>query len=61
MKNEDPKMQYAVTKTYSLSMLHIARISDLAKRLGISQGECVRRAIDLFWEEQEKKEQAKNG
>lgn len=39
----------ATTKNYSLTMEHIAKVSDMAQRLGISQGEVVRRAIDLLW------------
>jgi V/A-type H+-transporting ATPase subunit B len=30
-------------------MAHISRVADLAQRLGISQGEVVRRAIDLLY------------
>ena len=40
----------AMTKTYSLTMMHIAKVNDMAQNLGISQGEVVRQAIDLLWE-----------
>ncbi|MEN6467165.1 MAG: hypothetical protein ABFD62_18480 [Syntrophaceae bacterium] len=30
-------------------MAHISRVADLAQRLGVSQGEVVRRAIDLLY------------
>ena len=40
----------AVTKTYSLTFAHIAKVSDLAVRLGISTALVVRRAIDLLYE-----------
>lgn len=50
----DPSINqdFAVTKTYSLTMLHIAKVTDLAERLGVSQAEIVRRAIDLLWEQE---------
>lgn len=46
-----PETPMAVTRTYSLTMLHIGKVSDMAQRLGISQGDVVRRAIDLLWKE----------
>jgi len=46
----------AVTRNYSLTMTHIAKVSDLAQRLGVSQGEIVRRAIDLLYQAEEDKE-----
>lgn len=39
----------AVTKTYSLTMGHIAKVADMAQRTGKSQGEIVRDAIDLLY------------
>ncbi len=45
--------EIAVSKTYSLTMLHIARVADLAERLKVSQGEVVRKAIDLLYERME--------
>jgi hypothetical protein len=48
--NPHPPVEMAVTKTYSLTFAHIAKVSDLAQRLGISQGEIVRRAIDLLYQ-----------
>lgn len=46
---EQPEI--SVTKTYSLTMAHIAKVSDLAQRLGVSQGEVLRRAIDALYAE----------
>ncbi len=46
--NQFPNL--AVNKTYSLTMLHIAKVSDLAERMQVSQGEVMRQAIDLLWE-----------
>jgi len=46
----------AISKTYSLKMVQIAKVSDLAARLGISQGEVVRRAIDMLYQAEEQKE-----
>jgi hypothetical protein len=39
----------AVTKTYSLTMEHISKVSDMSERSGDSRGEIVRKAIDLRW------------
>lgn len=39
----------AVTKTYSLTMLHIGMTSDLAQQLKISQGEVVRNSIERYY------------
>lgn len=47
---------FAVTRTYSLSNKHIALVNELADRLSkiesrkVSQGEVVRKAIDLLYE-----------
>jgi len=46
----------AVTRNYSLTMLHISKVSDMAQRLGIPQGEVVRNAIDLYYEQLESTE-----
>lgn len=46
---EQPEM--SVTKTYSLTMVHIAKVADMAQRLNISQGEVMRRAIDAYFAE----------
>ena len=51
-----PNLEIAVSKTYSLSFAHIAKVSDLAQRLGISQGEVVRRAIDMLYDAEAEKE-----
>lgn len=50
----------AVSKTYSLTMIHIARVADLAERLKISQGEVVRNAIDLLYEKLEDESEQQN-
>lgn len=47
----------AVTKTYSLTLAHIAMVSDMAKRLGISQGEVVRQAIEQFYKKNDEASQ----
>lgn len=49
--NDQPTVQtpIAVARNYSLTMAHISRVADLAQRLGVSQGEVVRRAIDLLY------------
>lgn len=56
--NDQPTIQtpISVAKNYSLTMTHIAKVSDLAQRLGISQGEVVRRAIDMLFQAEEEKE-----
>lgn len=41
----------AVTKTYSLTLAHIAMVSDLAKRLNTSQGDIVRTAIEFYYKQ----------
>ena len=46
----------AVTRNYSLTMSHIAKVADLAQHLGVSQGEIVRRAIDLLYAQIEEQE-----
>jgi len=57
--NDQPTLQISVAKNYSLTMTHIAKVSDLAQRLGVSQGEVVRRAIDLLYQaEEDKKDQS---
>lgn len=43
---EVPNQEYAVTKTYSMKMLHIGMVSDLALSKGTSQGREVRTAIE---------------
>lgn len=48
----------AVARNYSLTMMHIAKVSDMADRLKISQGEVVRRAIDMLWADLEKQDSA---
>ena len=58
MNEPTPNLEIAVSKTYSVSFLHIAKVSDLAQRLGISQGEVVRRAIDLLYQAEAEKEEA---
>lgn len=40
----------SVAKNYSLTLEHIAKVSDMAQRMGVSQGEIVRNAIDLLWD-----------
>jgi hypothetical protein len=47
----------AVSRSYSLTMTHIVKISELARRLGISQGEVVRRAIDMLYQAEAEKEE----
>jgi hypothetical protein len=42
---------YAVTKTYSVNMVTIAKVSALSIQLGISQGEVVRRAVELYYQQ----------
>lgn len=48
--------EIAVTKTYSMTLRHIAMVSDMADRLSrtegvrVSQGEVLRRAVELMWE-----------
>lgn len=44
-----PPFSAAVTKTYSLTMSHISKVAEISQRYGISQGEVVRNAIDLYW------------
>ncbi len=59
--NDQPTVQtpIAVARNYSLTMAHISRVADLAQRLGVSQGEVVRRAIDLLYQaEEDKKDQS---
>ena len=58
MQNQTPKpylavSEYAVAKNYSLTMLHIGKVAHLAEMLKISQGEVVRRAIDLLYAQHE--------
>lgn len=48
----------AVTKTYSLTLRHIAMVSDLSARQDISQGNIVRDAIDLYYALAEKLDMA---
>lgn len=43
----------AVTKNYSLTMLHIGKVAKMAQRLSVSQGGVVRQAIDLLWDKLE--------
>ena len=38
-----------ITRTYSMRMLHIAKLSDLSHRLRMDQSEIVRQAIDEFF------------
>ena len=57
MNEPTPNLEIAVSKTYSVSFLHIAKVSDLAQRLGVSQGEVVRRAIDLLYQAEAEKEE----
>jgi len=38
------------TKNYSTTVLHVRRVAEMADRLGISQGEVIRRAVDLLYE-----------
>lgn len=40
----------AITKTYSLTFMHINRVLELAKLKNVSQAEIVREAIDLLYE-----------
>ena len=56
--SDQPTLQtpISVAKNYSLTMTHIAKVSDLAQRLGVSQGEIVRRAIDLLYAQVEEQE-----
>jgi hypothetical protein len=42
------QLDMAVTKTYSLTMQHIGKVADMAEKSGLSQGEIIRRAIDLL-------------
>lgn len=49
--NQPPEL--AITKTYSLTLTHIGRVSNMAMRTGLSQGEIIRRAIDLLWAQME--------
>jgi len=56
MDNLETMPTMAVTRNYSLTMAHIARVADLAQRLGVSQGEVVRRAIDLLYAQIEEQE-----
>lgn len=44
-----PNQEYAVTKTYSMKMLHIGMASDLSRTKGISQGEVVRNSIERYF------------
>ena len=45
--------EISVTKTYSLTVPHIQKVAEMAERLNISQGEVVRRAIDILWAQSE--------
>lgn len=42
--------QLSVTKTYSLTMEHIAKVTDMADRIGVSQAEILRMAIDMMYQ-----------
>lgn len=42
--------EMAMTKTFSLTMTHIAKVADMAGRSGKSQGLIVREAIDLLYD-----------
>ena len=61
--NDQPTLQapISVAKNYSLTMTHIAKVSALAQRLGVSQGEIVRRAIDLLYQAEAEKEETSDG
>lgn len=52
--------EMAFSQTFSLRMDDLAKVSDLARRLGKSKSEIVRRAIDLLYQAEGEKE-ALNG
>lgn len=39
----------AIAKNYSLTLMHIAKVRDLAQRMKVSQGEIMRNAIDHYF------------
>ena len=43
------EVSIAVTRTYSVRLSHVGKVTDLADRFGVSQGSVVRAAIDLLW------------
>ena len=45
------KSVISVSKTYSLTVHHIEMVTEMAMVLRVSQGEVLRRAIDLLWNE----------
>ena len=47
-----------MSKTYSLSLVHIAKVSDMAQRTGKPQGEILRDAIDMLYQQLEAAEAA---
>lgn len=48
MINQDKPI--AVIKTYSFTMEHIAKVSDMAQRLNMPASEVLRNAIDAYYE-----------
>lgn len=43
------QLDMTTTRSYSLTIGHVGKVSDMAEQAGVSQGEIVRRAIDLLW------------
>lgn len=48
----------SVTKTYSLTLEHIAKVTDMADRAGVSQAEILRMAIDMLYQSMQAKQPA---
>lgn len=55
-QNVQQMAEMAFSQTFSLRMDQVAKISDLAQRLGKSKSEIVRRAIDLLYQAESQKE-----
>ena len=53
-------LNMTATKNYSLTVGHIRMVEMMAVQLNISQGEVVRRAIDLLFEHVQASKQALN-